>query len=396
MRSYPRRLLRPIFEPFRPYISEAIQFRNLKRLERRRWRKLVADPNFEANLAAQSELFRNRGFEPLADDKLERIRKAYQLAKLDQANADDVYRVSNEWVPIYDRYMGSAMKELSRVGEPGALENLYGNFMRHDCSFGLHGLAGGMDEFFNSDSPAIKRRLYAADCVFRALHWRHLHPNSPVSDLHVPDVGNPYGYCFEGSFVRTGAEYFHHYALRIRDIVGGLKQPIVAELGGGYGGQAYFLLRFIPGVRYIDFDLPENTALTTYFLMQTNPEKDFVLYGEADFRAALQAPSDSVILAPNFCIEHLPENLVDLFFNSYSLAEMSKATICSYLGSINRATRGHIFHVNHTTAVNELAADDFPIDLKKFELTSREPAMWNWARNEKMDEYEFLFGKKCE
>ena len=41
-----------------------------------------------------------------------------------------------------------------------------------------------------------------------------------------------------------------------------------------------------------------------------------------------------------------------------------------------------------------MKADEFKVDLNKFELVYRAPALWNMARNIEMDEFEYLFKNK--
>jgi putative sugar O-methyltransferase len=383
-----RQLLRPLF----PAIKATLRFKEIVELDLRRWRGLAKSVEFRGIVDNMPECLVNRSFSQLSAEQLERIRTAYQLAKKHQIDSGPAYNVSNEWIPIYERQWGPVMKALQSSGDLSDLDRIYANFMRDDCSHGLHGLPGGMEANFFSRTPRRHNaRLFAADNAYRIRHWRDLHPNTSTGELAVPSVGNPYGYLYEGQFIRTGAEYFHDYALLMKKLVSGIATPRIVELGGGYGGQAYFLLRNIPTLRYVDFDLPENSALTAYFLMQAFPERDFVLFGEPNFEDQLKAPGDSIVLAPSFCMKQLPEDSVDLFFNSYSLAEMSKSTIDTYVLIANSITRGHILHINHTTVVAELGADSFPVDLQKFKLVSRKPAIWNYARAMRTDEYEFLY-----
>jgi hypothetical protein len=60
------------------------------------------------------------------------------------------------------------------------------------------------------------------------------------------------------------------------------QEKIVVELGGGFGGLAYYLIRDNPQVTYLDFDLPEATALASYYLMRSLPSLSIQLYGEVD------------------------------------------------------------------------------------------------------------------
>lgn len=42
------------------------------------------------------------------------------------------------------------------------------------------------------------------------------------------------------------------------------------------------LLRDDPDITYVDYDLPEATALASYYLMKSLPDRNFRLYGEGE------------------------------------------------------------------------------------------------------------------
>ena len=329
---------------------------------------------------------------------LDRIIAAYNAARAVQRTLPAAWQVGNEWLPIYRTHMGPVMKALEER-DGAALQRIYENFMRHSCSMGLHGLPVDMERaYFGGRISAIDAAVYRHDAVYRQAHWRALTGGRFSSaDLQMPDFGNPYGLFVDGRFIRTGAEYFHHYAHEIArlaaDAPGG--RPRVVELGGGYGGLGYFLARDVPGLTYVDFDLPENMALTAYFLLSAFPRKKVLLYGEAPLDAAALDGCDIAVL-PNFEMRALPDRSVDVVFNSYSLAEMSVETIQAYVPELARACRGHIFHVNHTRHSTSLAGDDFGVPAARFELLAKKPALWNLGRNVDMDEYEFLYRRRPE
>ena len=154
---------------------------------------------------------------------------------------------------------------------------------------------------------------------------------------------------------------------------------------------AYYLLRDNPDLTYIDFDLPENMALTAYYLLNAFPEKKALLYGEADLTPDCIANNDMVIM-PNFELDKMSTGSVDLAFNSYSLAEMSPETIAHYVASISRITKKYFFHVNHTRH-SLVTADEFGIDPKQFRMIYKLPALWNAGVNMDMDEHEYLYEK---
>jgi putative sugar O-methyltransferase len=193
----------------------------------------------------------------------------------------------------------------------------------------------------------------------------------------------------DGVFVRQGGEYQHYYSHAISQLLPSGGNQVVVELGGGYGGLAYYLNRDNPSVTYIDFDLPEMLALATYYLMKTLPNLQISLYGETNFpNEALLAPG--IVMMPSFEIVKMPSKSAAVSFNSYSLAEMSPSTIRVYIDQIARITNANFLHINHNRRA-ELSADKFGIEDHGFKLISRELAGWTLAINPDSDEYEYLY-----
>jgi hypothetical protein len=125
---------------------------------------------------------------------------------------------------------------------------------------------------------------------------------------------------------------------------------VVAEIGGGYGGFAYYLLHSSKNTTYINFDLPEIVLIAGYYLMMALPEAKVLLYGEAESITPEQVQNHDIILMPNFCLPELPDKSVDVFLNSRSLAEMPVPVIDEYLEQVGRTTRGYFFHDNSDEA----------------------------------------------
>jgi hypothetical protein len=290
--------------------------------------------------------------------------------------------------------MGGVISALKK-GDSLELISIYENFMRHRCSTGLHGMPVDMEEtYFGGSISKIDGDLYLYDSIYRYNHWKKLTENRfDESELEMPNFGNPYGYHVSDTFIRTGAEYLHYYASRIRELISeGTGRKVVVELGGGYGGLAYFLNLKTENLTYIDLDLPENMALTAYYLLNSFPEKNILLYGENDLDPVDFNKYDIVIL-PNFEITKLPSKFADLVFNSYSLAEMPTQTIDLYIDELARACKNYFMHVNHNRDSHSYIADDFGIEKHDFRLTYKKKALWNLGRNSNMDEFEYLFKK---
>ncbi|MDQ2834406.1 MAG: putative sugar O-methyltransferase [Acidobacteriota bacterium] len=351
--------------------------------------RFASDPNYRLDLVQE-------GFAPRPgvqqDDSviLKRIIAAYKKSKIDQHSAAEAFNVSNEWLPIYERRLGAVMNALlsENIGD---LQRMYQNFFRDPCSFGLVGLPVDMQKNFFRGRISTKYKKYAlADVLHRYELWKKRTRNAyPTTVLASPLVGNPFGYSMDGVFVRSGGDYHHYYSHAIKHLVEPKSSKTVVELGGGFGGLAYFLGRDIPGITYIDFDLPEAIALASYYLMKALPDHSITLYGEGDLTdASFTRPG--IFMLPSFEIMKMPAKSIDVSFNSYSLAEMSPATIRLYIQQIARITRGYFLHINHNkNAV--LTADNFGVEGHGFNLVSREIAGWTLGINPDSDEFEYLY-----
>ena len=228
------------------------------------------------------------------------------------------------------------------------------------------------------------------DAIHRYRLWKSLLGKAAdVSQLSAPNIGNPYGVYFDGTLVNCGF-YQHYYATLIARLTKGRGRRTVLELGGGYGGMAYFLIRDNEHLTYIDFDLPENMALTAYYLLSAFPNRRILLFGESDLSLDALAQYSAIIM-PSFAITRLPDKCVDLAFNSYSLAEMAPDTVNTFVSEFIRLANKYILHVNHNR-VSQVVADDFGIDADgRFDLLYKIPAFWDLGRNLQMDEYEYLY-----
>ena len=348
---------------------------------------ILRDKNY--NYAMVDYGFQNRFVLNTDYNMLNRIMIAYNKAKKDQSLKSPAFHPSNEWVPIYESHMNGIMAAMNER-DINRINRIYSNFFREPCSVGLHGLPVNMKKYFSGQITRSDKKLFLFDSLYRYKLWLQLTDGKyPLSTLDSPLVGNPYGYFIDGHFVKVGSEYSHYYALKIQQLIQDDHGGSVFELGGGYGAMAYYLLRNNPRVTYLNFDLPENAALSAFYLLSAFPERRILLYGEGSFAGGSIGDYD-IIIMPSFEIEELPEKSIDVVFNSYSLAEMSLETIKFYLAKISTIAREHILHVNHTrNAV--LSAEEFGIETRGFNLVYKRPALWNAGINMRMDEWEYLY-----
>jgi hypothetical protein len=353
--------------------------------------ELARDPNY--CLKSVVDGFADRSV--IEDDSLllNRIVVSYQKAKVAQVSTPAWCQVSNEWMPIYTHQLGEVMAALSNADIP-SLQNIYGNFWRNPCSAGLMGFALDMHtRFFGEIIIQKDRKLFLRDTLHRFRLWKTLLGQThSVQDLVSPLLGNPYGYVLDGIFIKSGADYLHYYAVAIsRLLLGVTGRGVVMELGGGYGGMAYYLVRDNADCCYVDFDLPENMALTAYYLIKALPGKKVLLYGEGDLTESALKQYD-IIIMPNFEIMKMPDRSANVAFNSYSLAEMSPEAITQYVSEFSRTVKHYLMHINHTK-YSKVGADAFGIAPEEFNLLYRVPALWNAGRDPEMDEFEFLYKK---
>ncbi|HEX4166477.1 MAG TPA: putative sugar O-methyltransferase [Bryobacteraceae bacterium] len=272
-----------------------------------------------------------------------------------------------------------------------SLREMYHNFFRDKCSAGLTGLPLARVEEGGCVSNNFKQ-LYLIDTLHRIDLWRRKTANRfALSDLTPPNVGNPFGVVIDGIFVRSGCEDQHYCAHRIIDLLGSAAAPVVAEIGGGFGGMAYYLLRDHPDVTYINFDLPETIALASYYLLSAFPDLKACLYGEADLSAETLR-NFRIILMPSFSLPQMPANSVDVAFNARILSDLSSASLDDYLAEFARTTRGHLLHLNRTEG--SLAADAwFNKNAPTLKLVSKQFSEWNNARTLYANEMEYLYSR---
>ena len=359
-------------------------------------REFQGDPNNDLN-KIQKGFSRTENKINADPNKLHKIISAYQQAKKIQKKSAECFQVGNEWLPIYKKYMGTVMGALDSSNIE-SLRLIYDNFMRHPSTSGLHGMPVDMsDKYFDNAISLKYKKWFLYDSLHRINLWKGmLGDNALLSNLDSPIIGNPYGFYYDDHFIKVCSDYQHYYATRIDELTQAdatTRRRFVVELGGGFGGMAYYLIRDASNLTYINFDLPENLALASYYLMHAHPDKKVFLYGDGKITIDVFTNYD-VILLPNFEISQLPSGIVDLVFNSYSLAEMSNMTIRCYIHELCKSVKqgGYFLHVNHTRA-SLVNADNFEIDQQGFKLIYRIPALWNAARNLLMDENEYLYLK---
>jgi hypothetical protein len=279
-----------------------------------------------------------------ADDTalLQRICAAYQATIHHPGHP--AYRVTGWWQEVRNRSLGPVRKALL-MRDIAALRGMYANFFRDACSAGLISVPYGMTgAYFGGKMTDLHRRVYLADTLHRLNYWRReTGDRFPLRDLAIPPIGNPFGVCLQGTLVSAHAEFHHHCADRVTGLLES-DRSMVVEIGGGFGAMAYYLLRGQPKIKYVDFDLPESTALATYYLVKAFPHKKFLLFGETPVTGEAIDHAD-VALLPLFAMEQLRTASVDVAFSSHAMSDIASAELAIYLETIHRVTRHRFLFV---------------------------------------------------
>lgn len=356
---------------------------NMRRFGNRSGRHFRGDPRFE--LENVSRGFASRIVESGNDDSLlERICAAYKKAVQDARDASKAFQATEWWQQIRQERLGPVMRALETC-DTEALGCMYRNFYRDPCSAGLISVPYGMTgAFFGGRIRDIHRRYYLGDALHRVDHWTtQTDGRFNLRELAGPEIGNPFGVLLEGTLVRTGAPYQHYTAQRIREHLDS-GASTVAEVGGGYGGMAYYLLRDHAGVRYFNFDVPESIALASYYLLMAFPDLNFLLYGEKETACA------DVALLPLFELEKMLRERADLTFSSHAMSDLSDESMAAYLRSIARFTKGHFLYIGNRRAaesISNLAAQEhYP-----FRLAETRTSGWHAHTHSDAGEIECLY-----
>jgi putative sugar O-methyltransferase len=245
------------------------------------------------------------------------------------------------------------------------------------------------NDYFGATIKDDHRRFYLIDTLYRMDYWKAQTGGCyTIRDLAGPKVGNPFGIVLEGTLIRMGAEYQHYCAHRISRLL----EPgaaIIAEIGGGFGGMAYYLLRDRPRTTYIDFDVPESLALTAYYLLKAFPQLNFLLYGEAELTRKTISQVD-VVLMPVFELADMPAASADITFSSHAMSDLAPESMNQYLHDIARITGDHFLYVGNGPSA-ELISELVDRQHHSYKLMDTRPSGWYSHTAPGADQVECLY-----
>jgi putative sugar O-methyltransferase len=279
----------------------------------------------------------NAHSEPTPPDVLDRLIGAWRAMQGEAQRIPPAYQVGGEWKTI----IGQAFQPLTSAldaGDHATLDDLLRNFFR------------SLGDFFGEPtdlrSESIKQarreqfRLYAS-------RWIDLY-GAELTDVHLPVICNPIGFRVQGAFITADSFRHNFYARRMADLADDIPHPIVCEVGGGFGGFAYHLLRRPgPAFKYLNYDLPVMCIVSAFYLLNSCRDRDLRLFGELNSLTEPVRDGDIAIL-PNFLLPSLADQSVDICFNTCSFAEMDATTVQEYTAQFERVCRKFILYADHS------------------------------------------------
>ncbi len=181
------------------------------------------------------------------------------------------------------------------------------------------------------------------------------------AEAGAPLVGNPAGPVAGGRVLPIETLRHAAHARAIARLLEPTRQPVIVEIGGGFGGQALQVMQLLAAEgktnsRYVLFDLPEVAIVCAYFLIAALPKARVRLFGEGPPPGRGDEGFDIGIF-PHFTIGELPDDSADLVFNANSFSEMDGTSARTYLTTIERVCRRWFFHINHDVGLRYREAD---------------------------------------
>jgi hypothetical protein len=314
---------------------------------------------------------------------VKRLANSYRRAKDMQRNVPLAYKPGGGWKELIKIRLVEYLEALnSNDTSNSKLSNLLRNFFRNSGSNDLN-----VDYLRIADANIIGKEEFIVTFLKSYEIWKDF-VGGNLKKVSAPHICNPWGYYIEGNLIMRYSFRHHYFATRVKNLLADRDNPVVAEIGGGYGGFAYYLLKEKDDLTYINFDLPEILLISSYYLMNAFPDKKILLFEEAPIeKISLETiNSYDIILLPNFELPKLESDSVDLFINTGSLSEMDFSTIEEYISQIVRICKRYFFHENSNRKEFiagghiEVPASQFPIPDNLFKRIYKFPSLLTTER----------------
>lgn len=141
-----------------------------------------------------------------------------------------------------------------------------------------------------------------------------------------------------------------HNLLQISPYMTADAQPVIVEIGCGYGGFSGKLKTFFPKARIILIDLPEVNAVQAYYLSAVHPDANILTYDDfcADKEAILKNLDFDFLILPGWEIGSINSQSVDQVISLRAMMEFNLDVVLLYTSNIQRMIKpgGLLYIVN--------------------------------------------------
>ncbi|MCW8932308.1 MAG: putative sugar O-methyltransferase [Gammaproteobacteria bacterium] len=304
---------------------------------------------------------------------VQEVFEAYKSAKNSTEHNKKDSQVGENWFEFLKRtrpefYDVMKNNDLIKLGE------LLDNFYRNEMSTGILGGEDGFKQYINANNfIANFRNLFNT--------WKNSVEDKKLSKVACPEVGNPYGVLLEEHIIHPNNFLNHYRSEFTSNLLSDFPKSVVVEVGGGYGGYAHSLFQTDFDGVYINFDLPENLIVSSYFLKTLYPHKKILCYNRdiQKIDDVLLSEYD-MILMPHYMVETMADKSAELCINTISFSEMDYDNIQYYISHFSRISKKYIYHENMLdggAGYKFFSESTFP-KFKKFKKIFSVPSRWSW------------------
>jgi len=327
------------------YVSEVVDAKVQRMNSQRPARFMSAAPVKNPEISVGSVMTDSIEVPPENEEAIiKRLIASYTAATDRQAFAATPYLPGAAWKKVLDPGWQDYRQAISQNDEM-LLAKMLRNCFRNEA---LSGFWGGMkmfQTFCELNEYERDRRIDLFKMQYEA--WRRHFPHTPMEELAAPRIGNPWGYVVGGELLYEPVFEYHYHAHYFQTLLAPLEAPLVLEIGGGFGGLAYHILKCAPSTKYIGLDLPENILLQAYYLSSAFPKARILTFSkEIEMVNRETIDAYDIILMPNFMTPQIASSTADLIVNVRSLSEMPSESIAEYIRQIDRIGRLWFFHEN--------------------------------------------------
>lgn len=293
--------------------------------------------------------------------------------KDEQRTIATVYQPATGWASLLDAEWSDVVQSL-KVGDSNNFDSFLRGFFRNGAISGLWGGRRMFESFVNDGRWSELSRL--AQFVRQLEAWHREAPQCDLDDLDEARVGQPWGYDVEGRLVAEPTFEYNTLASQISRLLAHVVEPVILEIGGGFGGFARQIMREMPNVHYIGIDLPENIVVQSWYLKHSLPDRRVEFQTGADTSDITEVDA---LLLPNWAIERLNLPRLDLVVNVHSFGEMNLASLEAYFGEIVRLAPEWVFHDNlagpRRDSLYGIPSSEYP-DLPGYQLIAACESRW--------------------